>query len=255
MRFLLILCVALTCCPQACADGEWVDYCAEGVFVCRSEFPLTQKRQILQELKQLKTDLEDSLHLEVEEKPVQIDLFHDRQSYIRYVSRRYPEGKKRRALYVKGPDAGRIYVYRHRKYHVDLRHETTHALLHHSLPFLPLWLDEGLATYFEVTPEKRASGHSHLRSIRWAIRLGWRPRLTVLERKRNLTDMKQRDYRDSWAWVHFLMHESSQSRHLLVEYLKDIQQGNPPGPLSDRIRQQMPDAHLRLVEHFRKWES
>ncbi|GIT30210.1 MAG: hypothetical protein Ct9H300mP1_22560 [Planctomycetaceae bacterium] len=36
----------------------------------------------------------------------------------------------------------------------DLRHEFTHGVLHSSLKRVPLWLDEGLAEYFEVVGPK-----------------------------------------------------------------------------------------------------
>ena len=37
----------------------------------------------------------------------------------------------------------------------DLRHELTHALLHGVLKDVPLWLDEGLAGFFELPPDAR----------------------------------------------------------------------------------------------------
>ena len=46
------------------------------------------------------------------------------------------DGTKRRALFVQGTDAGRVYAYRTRDLDTDVRHETTHALLHTALPFV-----------------------------------------------------------------------------------------------------------------------
>jgi hypothetical protein len=46
-----------------------------------------------------------------------------------------------------------VFAYRGEDFETDLRHECTHALLNAALPVVPLWLDEGLAEYFEVLPQ------------------------------------------------------------------------------------------------------
>jgi hypothetical protein len=92
-----------------------------------------------------------------------------------------------------------------------------------------------------------------LRSLRWAIRFGWRPSLTELEKSRDLSEMKRLDYRNSWAWVHFLLHESPESRKVLIDYLNDIKFGNPPGPFSDRVRNRIPNVEARMLAHFKNW--
>ena len=43
-----------------------------------------------------------------------------------------------------------VYTYSSPRLEEDLRHEATHALLRGSFGDLPLWLDEGLAEYFET---------------------------------------------------------------------------------------------------------
>ena len=48
----------------------------------------------------------------------------------------------------------------------DLRHELTHALLHSVLKDVPLWLDEGLAGYFELPPENDGVNPQHLELLR-----------------------------------------------------------------------------------------
>ena len=48
---------------------------------------------------------------------------------------------------------------------VDLRHETTHAVLHGLLPMVPLWLDEGLAEYFEAPEANRLQRHPHFKAV------------------------------------------------------------------------------------------
>jgi hypothetical protein len=165
-----------------------------------------------------------------------------------------PAGVSRAALYVKGADMGRVYVHRHRNFETDLRHECTHAILHNALPYVPLWLDEGLAEYFEVAAPLRGGANPHLKNVRWAVRLGSEPSLPRLEEKRQLASMSAEDYRDSWAWVHFLLHGPQETRQVLSNYLYDIRIGNPAGQLSERLAGEVPGVQSLLVDHFRNWK-
>ena len=69
-------------------------------------------------------------------------------------------------------------------FEIDLRHEATHALLHGSLPMVPLWLDEGLAKYFEVLREHRIDGSPYVNTVKENVRLGQLYKLPVLEEMR-----------------------------------------------------------------------
>ena len=71
-----------------------------------------------------------------------------------YIEAHYPDIPYRRALFIKEHGLAGLYAYRHADLAVDLRHECTHAMLHASLPYVPLWLDEGLAEYFEATARR-----------------------------------------------------------------------------------------------------
>ena len=62
----------------------------------------------------------------------------------------------RRAFFLAQGSRQVVYTYFNPQLEVDLRHEATHALLHLAIAELPLWLDEGLAEYFEVPEESAA---------------------------------------------------------------------------------------------------
>jgi hypothetical protein len=199
--------------------------------------------------------VESLLGIEAEERPIEVNLFASRRSYRDFLELRIPGGASRIALFVKGVDRGRVYVYRHRGFEVDVRHECTHALLHNSLPYVPLWLDEGLAEYFEVPPELRATQNPHLASIRRASLIHWSPSLTQLEAFENLSEMNGQDYRDSWAWVHFMLHGPLEARQTLSNYLYDVRSGNPAGLLSERLADAVPQLQWQLAIHFRNLSS
>ncbi len=252
----LIAIVAAVRTPATAAE-QWSHTSETGVFQVRSEFSLSDdaSRRLLAEIEQLQTDVETRLDIAVADRPVQLSIFSGRWSYSRYVASRVPEGANRPALYVQGPDMGHVFVYRRWGFETDVRHECTHAVLHNALPYIPLWLDEGLAEYFEAPPEDRTSDHPHLGSLRRAVFFGWRPDLRQLEEMGSLTDLGSREYQESWAWVHFMLHGPADVKAVLVEYLATIQKGEFAGPLSEKLQPvngMTPEQ--RLLDHLESWE-
>jgi hypothetical protein len=148
-----------------------------------------------------------------------------------------------------------VFAYQSPEFEIDVRHECTHAFLHGALPMVPLWLDEGLAEYFEVSADKRAYDNPHLKSIRWLVRLGNAPRIEDLEAVREVNEMGAPEYRAAWAWTHFMLHGSPDAHDELARYLADIAAHTPPGQLSDRLRRRIPDVERRFVTHFQEWEK
>ena len=130
--------------------ADWPDTRTAGPFVCRADFPLQDIEPLLNELSQLQIDLVQALGISPAKEIIQVYLFHDRQTYDRYLKQHFPNVPFRRAVYIKDGGQGRVFAFRSPQFEIDLRHECTHALLHASLKNVPLWLDEGLAGYFEL---------------------------------------------------------------------------------------------------------
>ncbi len=101
----------------------------------------------------------------------------------------------------------------------DLRHEATHALARGAYGDLPLWLDEGLAEYFETQADAPDAQNEHLAKIREDLRQGWTPDLPRLESLTDIHQMTPRDYREAWGWVHLMLGGDRPSDSLLVNYL------------------------------------
>jgi hypothetical protein len=120
---------------------------------------------------------------------------------------------------------------------------------------LPLWLDEGLAEYFELAEANRAFGHPHLATLRWNLRLGMSRSVESLEEERQLGDMRTVEYRFAWAWVHFMLHGPAAAHRALVEYLADSRRGERPGPLSARLRSAVPELETKMMQHFLRWDA
>jgi hypothetical protein len=251
--FLLLFALAASFCNRA-QGSDWADQRRVGPFVCRSEFSLQGYEQLLGEVAAVQKDLVETLGVQSTRETAELYLFNGESSYRRYLKARLPSVPNRPALFVKGNGPGRVYVYRGKELETNLRHESTHALLHGALPMVPLWLDEGLAEYFEVPAVQRASANPHLKALKWNLRLGMAPHLVPLEKKRDISEMNATDYRYAWAWVHFMLHGPSAARQELTAYLADIQNHTPPGQLSERLERRLPGVEDRLVQHFKKWK-
>jgi hypothetical protein len=220
-------------------------------FIIRAEFPLQEYSYLLDELSDIQMQLTSTLRLPSAREPVHVVLFRDEPAYREFGKTHFPRVVFRRALYVKGAGAGTVYAFRGPELAVDLRHEATHGVLHASLPVVPLWLDEGLAEYFEVPPNARIAGNPHLKILKWNLRLGAVPRLSRLEARQDVADMNAGDYRDAWAWVHFLLNGPPEAHDELVRFLDDIARGAAAGQLSRRLETRLGGAEARLAEHFK----
>ena len=231
----------------------WVDGRVSGPFVCSSEFSLAPWEGLLGELAQLQDDLVRCLGIPPAREPIRLYLFRNKQSYDRFLKQHLPGIPYRRALYIKSRGPGAVYAYRSREFVTDVRHECTHALLHAVMPVVPLWLDEGLAEYFEVSPHEQAFDNPHLGSLRWNLRFGMVPQLEKLEKMNNLSEMGRAEYRDAWAWVHFMLHGPGEARAELVGYIADIRANAPPGLLSGRLNRRLHSPYQELANHFKHW--
>jgi len=209
--------------------------------------------QISSHLGELKKELTSKLGLQGGGTNVQIVVFRSRASYQSYLAAKIPEAKSRRAIFYQNGQLFQIYTFNHPQLMTDLRHEYTHALLHQSLPYVPLWLDEGLAEYLEEVPAARPHS-ARLKSMRWKCRTGWKPSLVSLERIPSAASMDSDDYRNSWAWVSYLLNESEASRNQLRLFVQAISAGEAPGNFSDWLTTREPEVAKRVGSYFRRFQ-
>src|SRR5207248_957032 len=128
----------------------------------------------------------------------------------------------------------------------DLRHELTHALLHSVLKNVPLWLDEGLAEFFELPPHKQGVNDSHLNHMRRGLD-GFAPDLVRLEQLREVNQMTPAEYREGWAWVHWFLRGRQDAKPVLLAYLQLLRSTPEPGLLRPKLAQvrSTPEDDLR----------
>lgn len=237
--------------PAAAAEIDWAVYEQRGQFEFFVEYT-TDVRRWAVELSELTTEIQAALGLPQPKFDIQIIVFRSPDSYRAYLKPRIPEGASRRAIYYREGDVHQIYAYRSPELLTDLRHEFTHAYLHQVLPYVPLWVDEGLAEYFEERSEQR-NRSSRLTAMKWRCRTGQTPSLQSLEQLRHAETMTNSHYRDSWAWMYFLLTESRQSRTLLNHYLLAISAGEAPGSLTEFEAGRQVQVTKRMGSYFRRF--
>ncbi|MFQ3594329.1 MAG: hypothetical protein SNJ82_14220 [Gemmataceae bacterium] len=224
-----------------------------------SDFELRPELPMFQELADLRTQIQKQLLLPPSTEPVKVYIFETEQVYSRYLKslpdfRNMPE---RRAYFIVQPRGASeelmVYTYWSKRIKQDLRHELTHAMLHSVIKEVPLWLDEGLAEYFELRPEMEGINADHVRRLanEWSVP-GNEPDLGKLEAISEIADMTPPRYREAWAWVHLLLHSNQEAKMALLSHLQQLRGMRHPGPLLPKVQKLFDDPKDALREHVRK---
>ncbi|MSR60572.1 MAG: hypothetical protein EXS05_23510 [Planctomycetaceae bacterium] len=216
-----------------------------------SDFKLPKDHPLIKDLKTLRRQVSEALELPLGSKQVTVYLFSDELQYAQYLQSRFPGYPPRRAYFIQTPGKElAVYTWWGDRIQEDLRHEFTHGLLHAGLEGVPLWLDEGLAEYFEVAgPKPGQVNIEHTQGLAIALQNGWRPNLDRLESLEKVEHMQRPDYRESWAWVHYMLHSSPDTRQVLLNYLQDLRTDARPGSLHARLQDATPDCEGRLLSY------
>ncbi len=217
-----------------------------------SDIKLPKDHPLVADLKTLRRQVSDELELPLGSKPVMVYLFSNEIEYTQYLHAKFPGYPPRRAYFIQTPGKDlAVYTWWGDRIQEDLRHEYTHGLLHAGLESVPLWLDEGLAEYFEVsgtTPGNLNLEHAQL--LATAVHNGWRPDLDRLESLEKVEQMQRPHYREAWAWVHYMLHASPDTRQVLLNYLHELRTDPNPGLLHERLLVDTPDADVRLLSYI-----
>lgn len=221
-----------------------------GKLVIKSDFNLPEDDLRVTELHELRREVRDLLQLPDQRRPVVVYLFQDEQRYTSYMKAVHPNLPSRRAFFIGTPSELSVYAYWGEQVREDLRHEYTHGLLHSSLHQVPLWLDEGLAEFFEVQRESPDRiNQEHAAGLAEMLVHGWQPNLRRMEQLDDVSQMQRADYQEAWAWTHFLLNDVT-GRDLLLGYLRDLERPGNPAALSTRIAAELPRANERLTAYI-----
>lgn len=242
-----------------------------GSVVCEADFSFDQCEDFQSDLIELQEDLSGYLGVPVPNEKIVLCLFTDWDSYRHFLEIKFPKAPRDRpALYIKDNGPGILMVIHDKQMLLNIRHEMTHAILNASLKNVPIWIDEGLAKYFETPRGKRGFENPFLSTIRRGTSFWFQqaPSLPRLENLQFINEMGVREYRESWAWVHFMIHYSEKTQKILGYYLQTLRPENQQGlnkkqletirksaPLTQLLDSYVPNYKHQYLEHFRNWKE
>lgn len=207
-----------------------------GQLVIRADFPLAEQHRLVRELEALRIDVSQGLDLPVSDEPVYLYLFENHERYDAFAGRYFPGFPVRRAFFIETDTRLAVFAPWQDRIAEDLRHETTHGYVHAVVPGVPLWLDEGIAEYFELPRGEHGRHEDHIAQLAGRLLEGtWRIDLLRLESLQTAGELTQDHYAEAWLWVHWMLHSSPARRKVLQDYLADLRRDGQTAPLSVRL--------------------
>jgi hypothetical protein len=218
--------------------------------VVLSNFSLPQQHRLFEDLRTQRGLIASTLNLNLSTEPVYVYLFSSANDFKLHALAHFPQIADRRAFFVESDTRLAVYAYWGDRVAEDLRHEVAHGYLHSTVRNLPLWLDEGLAEFFEVPVGHGGFNRPHVELLTKMRSEGWQPSLRTLEQLTDGSTMSQLEYAESWAWVHWLMQTTPERRAFLQSYLARLKEAGTIEPMSVSIRQLHLDYERQLVDHI-----
>lgn len=214
-----------------------------------SDFDLQDDSKVLQEIRNLKMELRDDLGIPFSNEKIRVRIFRNEASFGQFTAQHFPQLAGRRALFVVERGEYHVYAVWSDAILSDLRHELTHAYLNSSVGTLPLWLDEGLAEYYEVVGVPQRINREHLPWLTDGLKnYTWRPDLDRLAALSQPEQMTHTDYAESWLWVHYLMRGGQ--AEIVRNYLSARREKQAAEPIPLVIRGRIDGAEQRLAGHL-----
>ena len=221
-----------------------------------TDFELKRDDPIFAELASLPEQVYRELHLTPRDAVVQVYLFEDEKKYHAYMRKKDPNLPERRAYFVEErrymgtQNELKVYTFWGDRVQQDLRHEVTHGLLHAVLRKVPIWLDEGLAEYFELPTRSNGLNSKHVGTLRRDLGRGMQLNLARLESLQEVSEMRQPEYRESWAWVYMMMHGKPTVKAVFLDYIKSLRSTDVPPPLAPKLAAVLPSPEDALTREL-----
>jgi len=207
-----------------------------GQLVIHADFPLAEQHRLVRDLEALRADVSQQLDLPISDEPVDLYLFADHARYDAFASRHFPGFPVRRAFFIETDTRLAVFAPWQDRIAEDLRHETTHGYVHAVVPAVPLWLDEGIAEYFEVPRTAQGRHADHVAHLAGRLLEGtWRIDLERLESLQSVGELSQDHYAEAWCWVHWMLHSTPERKKILQDYLTDLRRDARTAPLPARL--------------------
>ena len=237
----LILFILLCCAvPSGYADTRNIK-----IFTIEADFALDSIEEELTQLDRLTDEICRQLRLPKIEERVLVHIFPDETAWRTFYKQKYPNSRYTRALFLwkdqllnRSGYRGEVFLCLNDKFLCDMRHECTHAVLSAALhKQIPIWIDEGIAEYFE-TENAGIQNSAWLNRTQARIAAGKVLPVAQLEKFSGMNNMTAERYCDCWAWVCYLLNGPEEIRQIIPGYLNDLGQRKLfPSPVSRRLVQ------------------
>ncbi len=240
------------CRPALFGTGfESAEVLSTGELRVHSDFELPRKHPLIQELVDQKRRLAKTtgLNFSTPQLPIDVYLFRDRDSFDDFTAKSSSAFAGRRAFFIKNDTMLSIYAVWGDRIAEDLRHEVTHGYLHSVAPSIPLWIDEGMAEFFEVGPGTGGLNQAHVHHLAAAFEAGlWTPSLGRMESLFDPTKFSQTDYAEAWLWTHFLL--SDPKTAALVRSQIQRYQNKTGVPWTAKVHHLVHAPNQQLLKHL-----
>ena len=224
---------------------------ARGQLVFHSDFPLDGEQPLLDEVSACRDEVCRTLDLPLSDEPIHVYVFANAEKYESFMRLRRPGFPQTRAGFQETDHRLEVYVQWSERTASDMRHEIVHGCIHSVTPNAPLWLDEGLAEFFEIARGQQGLNREHVDELCDRLATGdWRPDLERLESLGPKSDMTRIDYAEAWGWVHLLATTRPDRRDLLRNYLRDLRQNGTAEPLSAGLRRLGGSLEEEFLSHI-----
>ncbi|MDO4629654.1 MAG: hypothetical protein Q4C70_10770 [Planctomycetia bacterium] len=251
--------LSLALVPPSVNAQEWVSSRVFGPFACWGTFDLSSVENDLQHLAQVAQELDAKIGLPASEEWVELYVFRNETEWRVFHQKEYPTIPYRRALFLKKKKGrGQLFLHLSKNFVDDLRHEGTHALLHAVLPTVPIWLDEGLAEYFETPTSPRISRSEWFKISLKRAQNRTTEKIILLETLSEMDEMTPEHYADSWVWVTFLLDGPEEVRDILPTHISEMLKHKslavfPTIPISRRLGKVYTEPEGELYPFLKKY--
>ena len=222
LSFLAAALIALIFLQGRTLAEEWQSEYAYGPFEIYLNVDMKAVSASIEQIAALDKELSERFSLPPCKEKIKLYIFADVKTYTAYIQKEYPGAPMRRALFAMEKDKpGKVFTFFHNDFAEDLRHECTHALLHAKIGRLPIWVDEGLAEYFEASKEQRVYKEPYFSQIKRNVSYNLFapvPDIKKLENINRMGDFLEVHYRNSWSWMNFMINDPARQK-ILGNYL------------------------------------
>jgi hypothetical protein len=191
-----------------------------GPYVIYTSQKLEANAPVVRQLQSLEAQVNETLGVRVDPgtNPVEVYILDDRKSFDHFLTFYYPELPHRRAFFLANGSQRVVYTFFGDRLEEDIR---------------------------------KGINAEHLGRLPEDLQKGWIPDLPRLESLRAVKQMTPRDYRESWAWVHYLLNTGKAEKTALLSYLADIKITPDARTISARLDKPAPEpllAHLKKIQ-------